>query len=138
MDVHSFVQPSATEILTFYNHFNQSHNSYEISICQLKLWQNKKGRMFLWYDVFFSVASCKKDIIFGGHLKQIFGPSYLVFSILWLVEIVVEDRTSFLIDCAPKNKVKKIEMTLLQDEPIFHTCGQDILICYYSPIFFLI
>jgi hypothetical protein len=27
-------------------------------------------------DVFFSAASCKKDIIFGGHLKQIFGPSY--------------------------------------------------------------
>jgi hypothetical protein len=22
-------------------------------------------------DVFFSVASCKKDIIFGGHFKQI-------------------------------------------------------------------
>ena len=31
-------------------------------------WQNKKPTK---NDVFFSGASCKKDIIFGGHLKQI-------------------------------------------------------------------
>ena len=35
----------------------------------LKLWQNMKGRMFVFHvpqnDVFFSAASCKKDIIFG-------------------------------------------------------------------------
>ena len=29
-------------------------------------------------DVFFSAVSCKEDIIFGGHPKQIFGPSYFV------------------------------------------------------------
>ena len=41
----------------------------------LKLWQNKKGsdlfEMLAKNDVFLSAASCKKDIIFGGHLKQI-------------------------------------------------------------------
>ena len=38
----------------------------------IKLWQNKKGRnsfeMPTKNDVFFSAGSCKKDIIFGGHL----------------------------------------------------------------------
>ena len=41
----------------------------------LKLWQSKKDRnlfeMLAKNDVFFSGASCKKDIIFGGLLKQI-------------------------------------------------------------------
>ena len=32
-------------------------------------------------DVFFSAASCKKDIIFVGHPKQIFGPSYFVMAL---------------------------------------------------------
>ena len=48
----------------------------------LKFWQNKKDRnlfeMPTKNDVFFSAASCKKDTIFGGHPKQIFGPSYFV------------------------------------------------------------
>ena len=44
-------------------------------LVSLKLWQNKKGwnlfEMPTKNDVFFSAAICKKDIIFGGHLKQI-------------------------------------------------------------------
>ena len=44
-------------------------------LVSLKLWQNKKGRnlfeMPTKNDVFFSAASYKKDIIFGGHLKKI-------------------------------------------------------------------
>ena len=46
----------------------------------LKLWQNKKGQIFVWaapkMGSFSNLLSVKKDIIFGGHLKQIFGPSY--------------------------------------------------------------
>ena len=41
----------------------------------LKLWQNKKDQnlfeMPTKNNTFFSVARCKKDIIFGGRLKQI-------------------------------------------------------------------
>ena len=47
----------------------------QIGTYLLKLWQNKKDRnlfeMPTQNDAFFSAASCKKDIIFGGHLKQI-------------------------------------------------------------------
>ena len=44
----------------------------------LKLWQNKNEQIFVWdaQQKKVSAASYKKDIIFGGHPKQIFVPSY--------------------------------------------------------------
>ena len=47
----------------------------------LKLWIRRSEYLFgmpTKNDVFFSAASCKKDIIFGGHTKQIYGPSNFV------------------------------------------------------------
>ena len=37
-------------------------------------------------DVFFTAGSREEDVIYGGHPKQIFGPSYFVRA-LWRLEI---------------------------------------------------
>ena len=36
-------------------------------------------------DVFFTAGSLEKDIIFGRHFKQIFGPSYFVRALVRVV-----------------------------------------------------
>ena len=43
------------------------------------------------YDVFFSAASFKKDIIFGQHPKQIFGSSYFVRALSIFMYFLVQD-----------------------------------------------
>ena len=41
---------------------------------------------------FFSAASCKKDIIFGGHLTQVFGLSYFITALISFKENITKVR----------------------------------------------
>ena len=58
----------------------------------LKLWQNKKDRIFVWdhgmptkNDVFFSAASCKKSTIFGASQTNV-QPWYFVAALVHIKE----------------------------------------------------
>jgi hypothetical protein len=53
-------------------------------------------------DVFFPAASCKKDIIFGGHIKPILSSSYFVRALCTYVQI-----SPFQFSCGHKEKCTK-------------------------------
>ena len=68
---HAYDSPPESQCYENFELLDTTGDVYEY----VMFWQIKKGwnlfEMPTKNDVFFSAASCKKDIIFGGHLKQI-------------------------------------------------------------------
>ena len=47
---------------------------------------------------FFTAGSWEKDIIFGGHLKPIFGPSYSIRALVYSNNLIIYNFTSYIVE----------------------------------------